>query len=120
MAFSRWPGNSTEENIAIKLNRYLLNLEHVNKRGYLSGKAVWFRDVLGFTKQNAPDLAKQIKFNKLQAQLGELLEHGQMYYQSIRIIGANGRVKTIVFSWIENTDGVIRLVSIKKFPKYKG
>ncbi len=120
MTFSRWPGRTTEESIIIKLNRYLLNPEHVNAKGFLSGKALWFRGVLGFTRYNASELVKQIRFNKLQTQLGESTEDGQMYYQPIRIVGANGRVKTIVFTWIENIDGIVRLVSIKKFPKYRG
>ena len=117
MTFSYWPGKTTEESVAIKLHTYLLNSEHRDIHGNLSGKAIWFRNNLGFTRYNANELAKQIKFNRLHAQLGERTEYGQKYQQTIKILGTNGKSKNIVFNWIDNVDGVVRLIGIQGFPK---
>ena len=117
MTAIRWPGKSTEESVVMKLDNYLLNSQHMSVCGNLTGKAMWFRNNLGFTRYNANELAKQIKFNRLHAQLGERTEYGQKYRQVIKILGANGKSQNIVFNWIENTDGIVRLIGIKGFPK---
>jgi hypothetical protein len=119
VTFFNWSSKTAEESVAIKLHRYLLNPEHINVRGHLTGKAVWFRDNLCFTRYNAGELVKQIRFNRLRAKVDKLTVHGQKYREIIKILGANGRIKRIEFVWIENLDGVIRLVTIKGFPKYE-
>jgi len=71
----------------------------------------YFRDVLGFTRENATDLASQIVFNPNTAIPTQLTQHGQKYVQRIVLIGANGRVATVQFVWIRNHDRVVRLVT---------
>ena len=41
----------------------------------------------------------------------ELTQNGQKHEQIIEIVGANGRRIPTLFVWIENTDGVVRLVT---------
>ena len=120
MIFFNWSSKTTEESVANKLHDYLLNPEHTNARGHLTGKAVWFRNNLGFTRYNANELAKQIKFNRLSTEKAELIQYGQIYHQVINILGVNGNSKNIEFIWIKNLDGVIRLVGVKGFLKYRG
>lgn len=90
---SKWPGKTTEESIAIKLDKYLLAPEHRNVSGRLTGKAAWFKDNLGFTKYNADELAKQIIFNPSHAKLADIISDGRKYRQVIEICGSNGRTK---------------------------
>ena len=120
MTFLYWLGRTTAESVVIKLDRYLLDPEHLNVRGNLTGKAIWFRNNLGFTRHNAGELAKQIKFYRSSARLAELTKHGPKYYQVIKILGMNGKSKNIEFIWIKNVDGVVRLVGVRGFPKYEG
>jgi hypothetical protein len=40
------PGYGTQESIIIKLNEYLLNPEHRDSRGQLTGKATWLMIIL--------------------------------------------------------------------------
>lgn len=90
-----------------KLDRYFLNLDH-----QVGGsKAKWFRDALGFTKENADDLARQIVFDSEKAVQTVVTEHGIKYNQVISITGANGKVIDVTFAWIKNNDGVVRLVT---------
>ena len=117
---SSWPGRTTEESVAIKLDKYLLNPEHINPWGRLTGKAAWFKDNLGFTRDNANDLARQIVFNQSQAMLTNIMNNGLIYRQLIEIRGANGRTKKIFFNWIKNPDGIVRLIGTGRFPKRKG
>jgi len=113
------PGYGTQESIIIKLNEYLLNPEHRDSKGQLTGKAAWFNDNLGFTRDNINDLAKQIKFDRLSAKLTVRTQYGQKYSQTIEIIGVNGKSKRVVFNWIENPDGIVRLIGTGKFPKHR-
>jgi hypothetical protein len=98
---------TTEESVQVKLRTYLLDSKHPDGKS----KTNWFESALGFTQQNLDDLAKQIKFDKSKATLAEMTEYGQKYNQIIVIIGATGRKIPTNFIWIENHDGVIRLVT---------
>jgi hypothetical protein len=107
------PPATTEASVADKLERYLLNPDHP-----VGGpKAKWFQEALGFTKENAADLAKQIKFDETAATITGVTEHGTKFNQAIRITGANGRIIDVIFAWIKNTDGVVRLVTGIPTPK---
>jgi hypothetical protein len=100
------PG-TTDESVTDKLRRYLLDPNHpVGK-----DKAAWFRKALGFTQDNLDDLARQIKFDPAKAVATKLTEHGQIYEQIIEIVGANGKRIKVLFVWIRNHDGVVRLVT---------
>lgn len=57
------------------------------------------------------DLAKQIIFDEQQAVPTQLTEYGQQYNQIISITGVNGRKIDVVFGWIRNLDGVVRLTT---------
>lgn len=98
---------STEASVADKLDRYLLNPDHP-----IGGpKARWFKEALGFSRENASDLASQIVFDEARAlKMGET-QHGTKYSQVISIQGANGRIIDVTFVWIRNRDGIVRLVT---------
>lgn len=65
----------------------------------------------GFTEDNLDDLAQQIKFDPSKAIAKELTQHGQKIEQVIQIVGANGKPIDVLFLWIRNNDGVVRLVT---------
>ncbi|HMP30115.1 MAG TPA: hypothetical protein PKD85_10970, partial [Saprospiraceae bacterium] len=90
-----------------KLDRYLLNDQHPVG----STKAKWFKEALGFTKDNIDDLAKQIVYDAKKAVQTQTTQYGTMFNQTIKITGANGKSINVVFAWIRNNDGVIRLVT---------
>lgn len=98
----------TKQSVNDKLANYLLDLDHP-----VGGdKAIWFRDALGFTKDNLDDLAKQIEFNPANAVQTAVTEYGTKFDQFISITGANGKVIDVKFAWIKNIeDGVVRLVT---------
>ena len=110
-------GRTTEESVARKVEGYLLKPEHVKADVTLSGKAQWFEQNLGFTKENMDDLIKQIKFDPEKAVPTALTEHGQKYTQLIELNGANGITREVPFVFIKNHDGIVRLVTVPKFPK---
>jgi transposase len=97
----------TRESVDDKLDRYLLNPAHP-KGG---PKAVWFERALGYTRANADDLASQVIFDDATAVQQAVNEHGTTYRQVIQITGANGRSIDVIFVWIRNHDGIVRLVT---------
>jgi RHS repeat-associated protein len=99
--------NLTRQSVDEKLSKYLLNKDHP-----IGGsKAKWFDQALGFTKDNADDLAKQIVFDPKKAVQTEVTQYGIKFNQVISIKGANGKEIDVTFSWIKNKDGVTRLVT---------
>jgi len=97
----------SEESIKRKVEGYLLNPDHV-KGG---PKADWFNQALGFTRQNAADLVRQIMFDQSKAVQTGVTQFGTTYNQVIPITGANGKTIDVLFGWIRNDDGVVRLVT---------
>jgi hypothetical protein len=97
----------SQESVTTKLERYLLNPDHA-KGG---PKAKWFEQALGFTRQNAPDLAKQIVFDEGKAVETGVTEFGTKYNQVIPITGANGKIIDVTFAWIREDNGLVRLVT---------
>ncbi|CAN5720292.1 hypothetical protein BH10ACT9_BH10ACT9_43990 [soil metagenome] len=90
-----------------KLERYLLNVDHP-----VGGpKAKWFEQALGFTRGNADDLARQIVFDPAKAVETGVTQYGTKFNQVVPIVGANGKNIDVVFGWIRNDDGVVRLVT---------
>jgi|GEM_PF-4445910 len=98
---------ATRASVDEKLERYLLNPEHPIGRE----KARWFKGALGFTRENADDLARQIVFDPERAVQTRTTEFGTMFEQRISIRGANGRTIDVPFVWIRNKDEVVRLVT---------
>ena len=98
-------------NVGYKVYNYLLNPDH-SKGG---PKANWFEQALGFTRENASDLAKQLVFDESQAVRKGLNEHGMLFNQTIYVTGANGRTIPITTGWIIGPDSVPRLTTA--FPK---
>lgn len=98
---------TTRESIDHKLDTYLLNPEH--KIG--GPKAKWFKEALGFTRENASHLADQLVFDPQTAVATDKTQHGQKYEQIIYIHGANGKTIPVVMVWIRNLDGVVRYVT---------
>lgn len=98
---------TTEMSVQDKLYNYLLDPGHA-----VGGpKAKWFREALGFTRENMDDLARQIVFDPARAVETAVTPHGVKYNQTISITGANGRQIDVLFAWIRNNDGVVRLVT---------
>ncbi len=98
---------TTEMSIQDKLYNYLLDFNH-SKGG---PKAKWFKEALGFTRENMDDLAKQLIFNPAKAVQTEVTEFGTKYNQIISVKGANGRTIDVLTSWIRNEDGIIRIIT---------
>lgn len=90
-----------------KLLRYALNPDH--KSG--GPKAAWFKQALGFTRQNIDDLARQIVFDEKTAVLKSVTEYGKKYNQTINVIGANSRTISVTTAWIKGEDGVAKLIT---------
>lgn len=66
---------------------------------------------MGFTQKNADDLARPIVFDPKKAVKTAVTEHGIKYNQVISIKDANSKVIDVIFRWIKNSDGVVRLVT---------
>ncbi|HWS52621.1 MAG TPA: hypothetical protein VN228_00730 [Pyrinomonadaceae bacterium] len=98
---------TTEMSVQDKLYRYLLDPDHPAG----GPKAKWFREALGFTRENMDDLARQIVFDPARAAQTAVTPNGVKYNQVIGITGANGRQIDVTFAWIRNQDGVVRLVT---------
>ncbi|PAM93702.1 hypothetical protein B4N84_15610 [Flavobacterium sp. IR1] len=97
----------TEKSVADKLNNYLLNKEHPVG----GSKANWFEKALGFTKQNADKLAKQIIFDPSKAVSKGNNGHANMYEQIIPITGANGKKIDVQFNFaVPNGETAPKLV----------
>jgi filamentous hemagglutinin len=107
---------TTEESIMVKLRTYLLDLNH--KDG--GSKAVWFGAALGFNQGNVDALAKQIIFDPATAIQTVTTPNGVKFNQIIGIVGNNGRIIDVRFTWIRNNDGVMRLVTGVPAPNRKG
>ena len=90
-----------------KLNRYILNSEHPVG----GAKARWFRQALGFTRENSEELVRQLVFNEGSAVQTRVTELGTKYNQTINVVGANGRTIPVVTAWIKGNDGIVRLVT---------
>ena len=97
----------SEESIKRKVEGYLLNPEHP-KGG---PKADWFNQALGFTRENAAELERQIVFDPSKAAQTGVTQFGTTYNQVIPITGANGKTIDVLFGWIRNDDGIVRLVT---------
>jgi hypothetical protein len=98
---------TTELSVARKLQLYLLNPNHPEG----GPKAEFFKQALGFTLENANQLAKQLTFNEELATQTAVTQYGTKFSQVINVVGANGRVIPIQTIWIRNTDKVVRLVT---------
>ena len=102
-------GNAAKsaESVTKKLNDYLLNPDHA-----VGGpKAKWFEQALGYTRENSGQLAEQIVFDQSKAVETAVTQYGTKYNQVINIVGANGKRIDVLFAWIRNNDGVVRLVT---------
>ena len=97
----------TQNSVVSKLSNYLLNKEHPVG----GSKADWFEKSLGFTKDNAGDLAKQVKFNPETAVFQKNNGYADLYQQIIPIKGANGKTVDVPFNWaINNGETAPKLV----------
>lgn len=90
-----------------KLARYLLNAEHPVG----GAKAKFFAQALGYTTENSGALARQLVFNPKTAVQTAVTQHGTKFNQVIDVVGANGRTIPMKTAWIQNNDGVVRLVT---------
>jgi hypothetical protein len=78
----------SEESIKRKVEGYLLNPEHA-KGG---PKADWFNHALGFTRENATELERQIIFDPSRAVQTGVTQFGSTYNQVISISGPTARL----------------------------
>ena len=98
---------TTEMSVQYKLYHYLLDPKHADG----GSKAKWFKQALGFTRENMNDLAKQIKFDPSKAIQTQKIQTGIKFNQVAEIQGANGKKIEVTFDWIKNNDGVVRLTT---------
>ena len=86
-----------QANVKEKLTKYLLDPNHPVG----GSKAKWFKEALGFTKDNWKDLAKQIVFDINKAvSKGNTKGFGEKFEQIIEIMGANGKKIAVQFNFI--------------------
>jgi len=74
-------------------------------------KARWFKEALGFTKDNMQDLGRQLVFDESKAAPTERTQWGQKFVQIIDLEGANGRTIPTSTIWIKKPDGVVDFVT---------
>ena len=98
---------TTADSVSAKLDTYLLKPTHPVG----GSKAKWFKEALGFTKDNSSDLAIQIAFDPEKAILTAQNAYGTKFSQVISVQGANGKIIDVEFIFIKNNDGVTRLVT---------
>lgn len=85
-----------QANVKEKFPKYLLDPNHP-----VGSKAKWFKEALGFTKDNWKDLAKQIVFDINKAvSKGNTKGFGEKFEQIIEIMGANGKKIAVQFNFI--------------------
>ena len=93
-----------------KFVNYALNIDHVDGRH----KALVFRDVLGYTADNADALVSWIRegiYNFPASYKGKT-QHGNKYEIIMQITGPTGRTAPVVTGWIIDNDANIpRLVT---------
>jgi hypothetical protein len=98
----------TQASVEGKLFTYSLNPDHRKGRH----KARVFLSVLGFSRLNIDELARQLVFDPVRATPTQRNEYGQLYRQIIGVNGANGRTANVVTGWIlRNDDQSIRLTT---------
>ena len=84
-----------------KLSRYLLNPEHP-----IGGaKARWFRQALGFGRENTAELSRQLVFDEAKAVPTAATKFATKFIQTINVVGPNGRTIPVVTAWIKGQDG---------------
>lgn len=98
---------TASSNVLYKLETYLLDPDHT--RG--GPKADWFKRALGYNRENAADLAKQLVFDEAQAVQAKVTPYGKFFDQIINVTGANGRTIPVRATWRMGPDGVARLVT---------
>lgn len=83
-----------------KVQDYILNIEHPVG----GAKAVAFRDVLGYTKENAGELIAEImrSLPDWKAMPRQITKYGQPYEVRMLLHGMNGRLATVKTGWIIN------------------
>ena len=99
------PAEDSAASVADTMERYLLDPDHVSG----GPKARWFEQALGFTRENASDLAKQLVFDESQAIRKGTNAYGTFFNQTINVTGANGHTIPVVTGWTIGKDGVPRL-----------
>jgi hypothetical protein len=99
--------NPSAASVTDKLQRYTLNPDHPSGRD----KAQWFKQALGYTRENAEGLAKQLVFDESKAIETAVTPYGTKFNQTINVVGANGRTIPVKTAWIRGSDGVARLVT---------
>lgn len=84
-----------------KIQEYVLNLDHPQG----GPKAVAFRDVLGYTKDNATALIHEIRreLPHWKAATRSQTQYGQPYEVRMLLRGANGRQATVKTGWLLDT-----------------
>jgi hypothetical protein len=101
------PKDPSAASVTDKLQRYTLNPDHPDGRD----KARWFKQALGYTRENAEGLAKQLVFDESKAVKTAVTPYGTKFNQTINVVGANGSTIPGKTAWIRGSDGVARLVT---------
>jgi hypothetical protein len=101
------PKDPSAASVIDKLQHYTLNPDHPDGRD----KARWFKQALGYTRENAEGLAKQLVFDESKAVKTAVTPYGTKFNQTINVVGANGRTIPVKTAWIRGSDGVARLVT---------
>lgn len=100
--------DTASTNVLYKLETYLLD-QTLSKDA--AANADWFKRALGFTQENAGDLAKQLVFDETKAVKTWVSPYGTHFNQVINVTGANGRTIPIRTAWRVGPDGTPRFVT---------
>jgi HK97 family phage prohead protease len=102
-----WPRAFDPTNLRHKLQKYLLDPDNPKNQG----KADWFERALGFNQNNWEDLANQLYFDPLTADLKRETVWGERFNQWIRVTGVNGRVIDVEFVFQKDPSGNVTFIT---------
>lgn len=108
---NEWRGREGFAIPEAKLTKYSLNMDHPKGRN----KAIAFREALGFTSDDAPEIMRQVYrwVGLHEPTFRESTPYGDTYFADIPMLGKNGKVANVRTGWILDRGATkMRLTSI--------
>lgn len=102
-----WDVGFDTSNLQAKLRDYLLNPDHPQNQK----KADWFKQALGFDKENWQELASQLRFDESIALQTKATQYGQKFVQVIPIKGTKGQTIDVPFHFMKIKNGTVHLIT---------
>lgn len=109
--YFEWKGRERFRIPEAKLTGYALNMDHPKGRD----KAIAFREVLGFTDDDAAEIMRQVYrwVGEHEPVFAKSDQHGDRYTTGMEMVGKNGRTARVTVGWIKDPgEDKMRLTSI--------